>query len=59
MIEELIAVLRENEKLKELSAEDFSDIFWLAIEQSRFSGLNKQEVPTITQTNDITPGKKK
>ncbi|MEO1377655.1 MAG: SAV_2336 N-terminal domain-related protein, partial [Cyanobacteria bacterium J06635_10] len=58
MIEELIAVLRENEKLKELSAEDFSDIFWLAIEQSRFSGLNKQEVPTITQTNDITPGKK-
>jgi formylglycine-generating enzyme required for sulfatase activity len=52
MIEELIAVLRSSEKLSELTAEQFTDIFWLAIQQSRFSGLNNQEVSKNPQKND-------
>lgn len=54
-MEELIAVLRENEKLSELTAEQFTDIFWLAIQQFRFSGLNKQEPPINSQKNVTTP----
>jgi formylglycine-generating enzyme required for sulfatase activity len=47
MIEELIVVLQESEKLSELTAEQFTDIFWLAIQQSRFSGRNNQEDSSI------------
>jgi hypothetical protein len=55
MIEELIAVLRKSEKLSELTAEQFTDIFWLVMQQSRFLGLNNQEVSINSQNNIITP----
>lgn len=53
MIEELIAVLRSSEKLSDLTAEQFTDIFWLAIQQSRFSALNNPEI-TIDPPNNVT-----
>ncbi|MCC5659177.1 SUMF1/EgtB/PvdO family nonheme iron enzyme [Nostoc sp. XA010] len=55
MIEELIAILRSSEKLSELTAEQFTDIFWLAIQQSRFSGLNNQEVARNPSQNFTLP----
>ena len=49
MIEKLIEVLQESEKLRELTAEQFSDIFWLALQQFRLSGLNNLEESNQTE----------